>query len=131
MTGMVPRPHRPRLASPHQRFGSYVREVRLSRRMTLRACAQAVGLAAGHLSNIEHARVTPPEEPTIIRMATVLEIPAGALLSRSGRLSQADLQRFWQSPLIPSLVMSSTGWTQDEAAMFQETVLASLANTSA
>jgi transcriptional regulator with XRE-family HTH domain len=131
MTGMVPRPHRPRLEAPHRRFGDYVREVRLSRRMTLRACAQAIGVAAGHLSNIEHARVTPPEEPTILKMAAVLEIPAGALLARSGRLSAEDLQRFWQSPLIPPLIMSSTGWTQEEAALFQETVLASLTNTPA
>jgi hypothetical protein len=29
------------------------------------------------------------------------------------------------------LLMSSTGWTQEEAAMFQETVLASLATTPA
>jgi hypothetical protein len=39
------------------------------------------------------------------------------------------LQRFWQSPLIPSLIMSSTGWTESEAKLFQEIVLASLANT--
>jgi transcriptional regulator with XRE-family HTH domain len=131
MTGLVPRPHRPRLEAPHRHFGEYVRQVRLSRRMTLRACAQAVGLAAGHLSNIEHARVTPPEEPTIIKMATVLEIPTGALLARAGRLGPEDLRRFWASPLIPFLLMSSTGWTQEEASIFQETVLASLANTPA
>jgi transcriptional regulator with XRE-family HTH domain len=126
MIGMIPRPHRPRLAAPQQRFGAYIRERRQAKRIGLRACAELIGLAAGHLSNIEHGRVTPPEEPTIIRMAAVLEVPVGALLSRSGRLGPDDLQRFWQSPLIPSLVMSSTGWTQDEAAMFQETVLASL-----
>jgi hypothetical protein len=70
--------------------------------------------------------VAPPEEPTIIRMAEVLEVPVGALLARAGRLGPDDLQRFWQSPLIPSLVMSSTGWNQEEVAMFVETVLASL-----
>jgi hypothetical protein len=64
-------------------------------------------------------------------MAAVLEIPVGALLARAGRLGPDDLQRFWSSPLIPSLLMSSTGWTQEEAAMFQETVLASLATTPA
>ena len=126
MTGMVPRPHRPTLAAPHQRFGAYVREVRLSRHMTVRACARSIGVAAGHLSNIEHARVTPPEKATIIKMAAVLDVPIGALLSRAGRLGPDDLTRFWSSPLIPSLLMSSTGWTQDEAAIFQETVLASL-----
>jgi transcriptional regulator with XRE-family HTH domain len=130
MAGLVPRPHRPQLEAPHRHFGAYVRQIRLSKRMTLRACAQACGLAVGHLSNIEHARVTPPEEPTILKMATVLEIPTGALLARAGRLGPEDLQRFWSSPLIPSLLMSSTGWSQDEAALFQETVLASLTEST-
>jgi transcriptional regulator with XRE-family HTH domain len=130
MNGLVPGPHRPRLEAPHRRFGDYLREVRLSRRMGLRTCAEAVGLAAGHWSNIEHARVTPPAEPIIVKMAEVLDIPVGALLARAGRLSPADLHRFWQSPLIPSLVISSTGWTQEEATMFQETVLASLSQST-
>jgi transcriptional regulator with XRE-family HTH domain len=129
MTGLVPRPHRPRLAEPQQRFGAYLRQVRQAKRIGLRACAEAIGLAAGHLSNIEHARVTPPAEPIIMRMSEVLEVPVGALLARAGRLGFDDLQRFWQSPLIPSLVMSSTGWTPDEAAIFQETILASLTST--
>jgi transcriptional regulator with XRE-family HTH domain len=131
VTGLVPRPHRPRLAAPQQRFGAYVRECRQAKRIGLRAFAEQIGLAAGHLSNIEQARVTPPEEATIVRIAAVLEIPAGALLARAGRLGPEDLQRFWSSPLIPSLLMSSTGWTPDEAAMFQETVLASLTTTPA
>jgi transcriptional regulator with XRE-family HTH domain len=131
MTGLIPRPHRPRLAEPQRRFGAYIRERRQAKRLGLRACAEAIGLAAGHLSNVEHGRVTPPEEATIIRMATVLEVPTGALLARAGRLGPEDLQRFWSSPLIPSLLMSSTGWTQDEAAMFQQIILASLATTPA
>ena len=126
MTGLVPRPHRPTLAAPHHQFGSYVRTCRQAKHIGLRAFAEQIGLAAGHLSNIEHARVTPPEEVTIAKIAAVLEIPVGTLLARAGRLGPDDLQRFWQSPLIPSLVMSSTGWAHDEAVMFQETVLASL-----
>ncbi len=126
MTGLIPRPHRPRLAAPQRHFGDYIRERRQAKRLGLRALAAQVGLAAGHLSNIEHGRVTPPEQPTILRLAAVLEIPGGALLARAGRLAPDDRHRFWSSPLIPSLVMSSTGWTQDEAAIFQETVLASL-----
>jgi transcriptional regulator with XRE-family HTH domain len=131
MTGVIPRPHRPRLEARQRRFGTYIRECRQVKRLGLRACADAIGVAAGHLSNIEHARVTPPEEATIVKLAEVLDVPVGALLSRAGRLGPDELQRFWSSPLIPSLLMSSTGWTPDEAAIFQETVLASLANTPA
>ena len=126
MAGLVPRPHRPRLEEPQRRFGTYIRERRQAKRLGLRACAEAIGLAAGHLSNIEHARVTPPAEPVLMKMAEVLDVPVSALLARAGRLGPEDLQRFWASPLIPSLLISSTGWTQDEAAIFQETVLASL-----
>jgi transcriptional regulator with XRE-family HTH domain len=126
MAGLIPRPYRPRLDEPQRRFGAYVRERRQAKRIGLRACAEAIGLAAGHLSNIENFRVTPPAEPIIIKLADVLDVPVGALLARAGRLGPSDLQRFWESPLIPSLVMSSTGWTQDEAAIFQETVLGSL-----
>jgi transcriptional regulator with XRE-family HTH domain len=126
MTGLVPRPHRPRFEGPQRYFGNYVRAQRLSRRIGLRACAEAIGLAAGHYSNIENSRAGPPDEPTLIKLAGVLDVPVGALLCRAGRLGPTDLQRFWSSPLIPSLVMSSTGWTQEEATIFQETVLASL-----
>jgi transcriptional regulator with XRE-family HTH domain len=129
MQALIPRPHRPRLEAPHRQFGDYIRERRQAKRMTLRACAQAIGLAAGHLSNIEHARVTPPEEITLVKMAEVLEVPTGALLARAGRLTAADLHRFWASPLIPSLIISSTGWTQEEASIFQATILASLAQS--
>jgi transcriptional regulator with XRE-family HTH domain len=129
MAGLVPRPHRPRLEAPHRRFGEFVRETRLARRMTLRRCAEAVGLAPGHLSNVENFRVGPPDEPVLVKLAQVLGIPVGALLARAGRLSPADVHRFWSSPLIPSLVMSSTGWSQEEVSIFQDTILASLEQT--
>jgi hypothetical protein len=70
--------------------------------------------------------VTPPSEAVLVKMAEVLDVPVGALLAIAGRLGPSDMKRFWGSPLIPSLVMSSTGWSQDEAAIFQETVLTSL-----
>jgi hypothetical protein len=53
----------------------------------------------------------------------------GAWLSQAGRLEPEDLQRFLASPLIPSLIMNSIGWTESEAKLFQEFVLASLTNT--
>ena len=126
MAELIPRPRRPKLDEAHRRFGAYIREVRLAKRIGVRACAEAIGLAAGHYSNIEHARVTPPEEAIIVKISEVLDVPVGALLCRAGCLSPADLQRFWASPLIPSLVMSATGWTQEEATLFQEIILASL-----
>jgi transcriptional regulator with XRE-family HTH domain len=126
MAGLVPRPHRPQLEGPQRRFADYVREVRLAKRIGLRACAEAIGLAAGHYSNIEHGRVRPPDEPILVKLAGVLEVPMGVLLCRAGRLSPADLQRFWSSPAIPGLIVASTGWTPDEARIFQEMVLAAL-----
>jgi transcriptional regulator with XRE-family HTH domain len=128
MTTLVPRPHRPRLATAQRGFGLYVRELRQAKRIGLRACADAVGLVPGHLSNIENGRVTPPAEPIVIKLAELLEVSPGALLSRAGRLSPDHLKRFWESPLIPSLVMSSTGWTKEESEVFQASVLAAMSD---
>jgi transcriptional regulator with XRE-family HTH domain len=126
MKSLIPRPHRPRLSGAHLQFGRYIRERRQAKRLTLRACAAAIGLAPGHWSNVENGRIGPPDEPILVKLAAVLDVPIGALLSRAGRLSSADLQRFWESPLIISLVQASTGWNIDDAAIFQQTVLASL-----
>jgi transcriptional regulator with XRE-family HTH domain len=126
MTGLVPRPHRPRLDPSKRRFGEFIRSERQKKRLGVRDFANKIGMAPGHLSNIENCRVTPPHEEVIHKMAEVLEIPAGALLARAGRLGEADLQRFWQSPMIPALVMASTGWSQEDATTFQEQVLASM-----
>jgi hypothetical protein len=41
MTGLIPRPHRPRLAVPQRRFGDYVRERRQAKRIGLRALYKA------------------------------------------------------------------------------------------
>jgi transcriptional regulator with XRE-family HTH domain len=131
MSGLVPRPHRPRFAGAHQRFGEYVRQVRLAKRIGLRACAEAIGLAPGHYSNVENGRAGSPDAAILVKLAGVLDMPVGALLCRAGRLSPADLQRFWASPAIPGLIITSTGWSDAEAKMFQEIVLASLADTPA
>jgi transcriptional regulator with XRE-family HTH domain len=126
MNGYVPKPHRPRLPARQRRFGDYIRQCRQAKRLGLRDCAHAIGLAPGHLSNIENARVTPPSEPYLAKMAEVFKVPASHLLARAGRMTQPDLQRFWQSPMIPSLIMATTGWPEDDAKVFQESVLAVL-----
>ena len=122
MIGHIPRPHRPRLTPAQRRFSDYIRERRQAKRLTLRDCAKACGLAAGHLSNIENARVTPPAEPIIAKMTEVLDVPVSSLLARAGRLSGPDLKRFWESPLIPSLIQATAGWNEHDAKLFQETV---------
>jgi transcriptional regulator with XRE-family HTH domain len=111
MTHHLPRLHRPRLPTAQRRFGEYLRATRQAKHLGVRVFAQRVGLAAGHLSNVENGRVTPPAEAVLIRMAEVLDVPASHLLARAGRMSHADLQRFWESPMIPSLIMATTGWT--------------------
>jgi transcriptional regulator with XRE-family HTH domain len=126
MSSLVPRPHRPRLDPSKRRFGEFIQAERQKKRIGVRDFAHKIGMAAGHLSNIENARVTPPHEEVIRRMAEVLDLSPGMLLARAGRLGEADLKRFWESPMIPALVMTSTGWTPEEAATFQEQVLASM-----
>jgi transcriptional regulator with XRE-family HTH domain len=114
------------LAERHRGFGRYLREKRQAKRLNIRDFAKRVGLAAGHLSNLENGRAGPPSADMIHKMAEVLDVPVGELLARSGRLSPEGLQRFWSLPMIPALVQASEGWSHEEAAIFQESVLASM-----
>jgi transcriptional regulator with XRE-family HTH domain len=130
MATLIPRPPQPRLAEAYRHFGRYVRERRQAKHLTLRACAAAIGVNPGHLSNIENGRATAPtSDETLLRWAEILDVPVGTLLARAGRLGPEDLRRFWTSPLIPALIMSSAGWDETSAKLFQETVLASLSQS--
>jgi transcriptional regulator with XRE-family HTH domain len=119
----IPRPHSPRLSGPQRQFGAYVKSARIAKRLGVRAFAERIGLAAGHWSNVENGRATAPADEMLQRAAEVLELPIGALRCRAGRLGEADLQRFWSSPMIPGLIQASTGWTSEEAQLFQAILL--------
>src|SRR3972149_4187260 len=62
-----------------KRFGEFLRESRLKARFGLRAFAEAVEMQPSNLSNLEHGRIHPPQDPKILtRIADSLGFPKGS-----------------------------------------------------
>jgi transcriptional regulator with XRE-family HTH domain len=59
------------------KFGRWIQDKRLERKITLRAFAERVGIGAGYVSDIENGKKDAPQKEILERMAKVL------LLSKS------------------------------------------------
>ena len=69
------------------------------------------------------SELSPAVEPAVELPRTLL---TGRVRKHLEDIPVLDLKRFWESPLISSLVMTSTSWSQEDAYTFQEQVLASM-----
>lgn len=70
-------------------FGSYLRDLRRSRRLTQQQLADAVGVDFTYVSKVENGRVDPPSEGTIRKIAEVLEADPEDLVIRAGKVDPA------------------------------------------
>lgn len=74
-------------------FGRKVRALRLERRMTLRALADAAGVSQSLISQVERGLAS-PSITTLRRMAAALDVPIAALFLGSGEASDGETDRF-------------------------------------
>ncbi|HWR20608.1 MAG TPA: helix-turn-helix domain-containing protein [Verrucomicrobiae bacterium] len=82
----------------HQAFGAYLRECRLKVGYGLRSFAEAIEMQPSNLSNIEHGRMTPPQDPTTLaRIADTLGLPEGS----KERTRLFDLAVAHKQPALP------------------------------
>lgn len=56
------------------RFGDFVREKRLQRKINLRKLAEIIGIVPAYMSDIENNRRYPPDKEKIYRIAEALEL---------------------------------------------------------
>jgi transcriptional regulator with XRE-family HTH domain len=86
-------------AQQNQRFGDFVRERRLQRKISVRRMAKMIGVCPTFLSMIELAKTPPPTDGVIRQMAGVLLCDEMQLFRLAGRLPAevlAQLQkRYW------------------------------------
>jgi transcriptional regulator with XRE-family HTH domain len=62
----------------YPRFGPYLKQLRLERRITLRDFAKRSGIDVGYLSRVERGVVTPPQHPEALeKLSEALEIESG------------------------------------------------------
>lgn len=79
-------------------FGTYLRNERLERHISLRQLAKRVGISATYLSHIEIDHVPPPAPDKIERIADHLGIDMQELLRRAGRWDQRAAEAIGARP---------------------------------
>lgn len=58
----------------NKRFGDFVREKRLERKINLRKLAEIIGIVPAYVSDIENNRRYPPDKEKIYKIASALEL---------------------------------------------------------
>lgn len=95
-------------------LGTYIRSARLSRKVSLRQLAAAVGVTASYISDIENDRRVPSEE-VLERIARQLELDLDELFARTGRLDQDTEEYLKRSPAAVRLFRRIARQGLDEA----------------
>ena len=99
-------------------FGQLVRERRLASGMTSRELARQVAISPSYMLYIERARVPPPSNEVIDRLANILDVPAVRLLALAGRLPPHVLEDLWRHPAVPPILSTIPGMSLDDAQTF-------------
>lgn len=76
---------------PTERFGTYIKELRCSRQVSLRAVAARSGLDSGALTRLEAGKVRQPKLETLKSLAEALDAPYSDLCAMAGYLLPYDL----------------------------------------
>lgn len=61
----------------NKRFGDFVREKRLEKKINLRKLAEIIGIVPAYMSDIENNRRYPPDKEKIYKIASALELSEG------------------------------------------------------
>lgn len=76
-----------------KQFGSYLRELRKRKDLSLRQLAEDAGIDFTYLSKVETSKIPPPSEEAIIRLAKALCTDPDELLSLASKVDR-DLHEF-------------------------------------
>jgi transcriptional regulator with XRE-family HTH domain len=68
-------------------FGTFIRNLRLDRGITLRDFAKRLGVSATYVSQVEQGKCPIPTEERIVRMAQLLGQDPDELLAEAGRVA--------------------------------------------
>ncbi len=74
-------------------FGSRIRQLRKSKKISLRDFADQIHVDFTYLSKIENGKVEPPSEEKIRSIATQLGVGEEELLELAGKVSQEEIRK--------------------------------------
>src|SRR5438445_13446452 len=95
-------------------FGERLRALRLERRLNQKEVAAAAGIDVTYLSKLENARLEPPAEETIRRLAAALEVEPTELLLLAHKVSSDLKPIITASPLVPRVLRAGLHLTAEE-----------------
>lgn len=79
------------MSKEKETFGSYVRQRRIEKKISLRQVAHKIGVSATYISAIELGKFKPPSEEKIKEMAKLLSEHEDEMLARAHKIS-SDLK---------------------------------------
>jgi transcriptional regulator with XRE-family HTH domain len=71
-----------------QTLGAYLRNLRETRRMTLREVEEASDVSNAYLSQLEHGRIAKPSPHVLHGLATVYRVPYETLMEKAGYITR-------------------------------------------
>ena len=95
-------------------FGQQLRALRLERRLNQKELAAAAGIDVTYLSKLENARLEPPAEETIRRLAAALGTEPTELLLLAHKVHSDLNPIITRSPLVPRFLRAARHLTDDE-----------------
>lgn len=70
-----------------KKFGTFIREERVAKGVSLRQMAKSIGVSPAYLSKVELGQERPPVEAKVRRIAKIIGHDADSLLAKAGRVS--------------------------------------------
>jgi len=95
-------------------FGQRLRALRLERRLNQKELAAAAGIDVTYLSKLENARLEPPAEETIRRLAAALGAEPTELLLLAHKVPSDLNPIITRSPLVPRFLRAARNLTDEE-----------------
>ena len=103
-------------------FGERLRALRLERRVNQKELAAAAGIDVTYLSKVENARMEPPAEETIRRLAAALEVEPTELLLLARKVPSDLNPIITRSTIVPRFLRAARNLTDDEWQALIDTV---------
>jgi transcriptional regulator with XRE-family HTH domain len=95
-------------------FGERLRALRLERRLNQKEVAAAAGIDVTYLSKLENARLEPPAEVTIRRLAAALEVEPTELLLLAHKVPSDLKPIITASTMVPRFLRAARNLTDEE-----------------
>lgn len=74
-----------------QRFGDYIKRLRMERKLSIRGLAKQAGIDSGALTRLEHGGVHTPQPGTLKALAMALHVPLADMFVMAGYVIPYDL----------------------------------------